>query len=93
MDYIAVEPAVAAWSDQALLGTWTRMVFEISVACDCLQESACDPRNQGSYVLLQTHSVEYSSTEHDDPSPPKKYMGFSTMPVTRGGIDRHSRGR
>lgn len=37
MDYIAVEPAAAAWSDQALLGTGTCMVFEISVSySDCL---------------------------------------------------------
>lgn len=94
MDYIAVEPAAAAWSDQALLGIWTCMVFGISVAySDYLQESACDPSHQSPYVLLQTHSAEYSSTEHDDPSPPKNYMDSSTMPVTRGGIDRHSRGR
>lgn len=94
MDYIAVEPAAAAWSDQVLLGTLTCMVFEISVAySDCLQESACDPSHQSPYVLLQMNSVEYSSTEHADPSPPKNYMDSSTMPVTRGGTDRHSRGR
>lgn len=93
MDYIAVELAAAAWSDQSHLETWACMVFGTSVVySDCSQESVYDPSDHP-YFLRQTHFAEYSSTEHDDPSPPRNYMDFSATPAIRGGTDMHSRGR
>lgn len=94
MDYIAVEPVQAAWSDQRPPGTWTCMVFGAYVIYrECVQELIYDPSHQSRYTFREMYWVKYSSTAHDDPSPPKNYKDFLTTPVIHGGTDTHSRVR